>query len=154
MKLKPGVPLPSPEDLKYKILIKFRKKRPESIVLYLTINIWNENYKWLIIFNLELNETSLNSSSSKNELHPSIFGTNTNVRLTSVGLNSNEVFLNQKESDYQRSNSTSSINPNINVDENFKNYVKLGYVSKNGFCRNGINFFLAFKNITAKINNI
>ena len=102
----------------------------------------------MIIFNLELNETSLNSSASKNELHPSIFGTNTNVRLTSVGLNSSEVFLNQKESDYQRS----SINPDINnLDENFKNYIKLDYVSKNGFCRNGLYFFLAFKNITAII---
>lgn len=104
-----------------------------------------------IIFNLELNETSLNSGSSKNELHPSIFGTNTNVRLTSVGLNSSEVFLNHKESVYQRSNSTSSINPDINnLDENFKNYIKLDYISKNGFCRNGLYFFFWLLKILEK----
>ncbi|CAF0820017.1 unnamed protein product [Brachionus calyciflorus] len=78
--LKPGVPLPSPEELKYKILVKFRKKRSEKIQ---NLNENKESIKEVVSSDY-LRSISLIQNPKHSDLHPPVLTTNSEpFKLTS-----------------------------------------------------------------------
>ena len=82
-----------------------------------------------------------------------MYGANSNVRLTSVVQNSSENIFSQ--STYQRSSSSSSINPDANSSEEyFKNFSKSNHICKENLSRNGQNSLVCQKNCSIKITFI